>query len=250
MQTLPFLQLYPCSLAGEGVISRVYTYARGNSEGNHLHQFSDWCIFYFTAEHTSPCESSARSAGLEPAPARRSARNTPPERKEPRSGPIQRRASRPAGARGERRRTGTRQRAEPSGAAPTERQRQPKQRARAARAERAWTRRGASAPEDGRSPPAEAQKGRRGNPADREPATAGGAGGAAEASPPERQAPQRGDAAANLVTDGRHPASEPEQPAGGAGRERPKAPPIGGAWSVEGDFVTTATPWLFMRYRA
>ena len=201
MQTLPFLQLYPCSLAGEGVISRVYTYARGNSEGNHLHQSSDWCIFIFCQPSPSRAKAARAAQGLSRHPARRSARNTPPERQEPRSGP----------------------RAEGGG--------------------------GRARPRTAK-PPAVAQKGRRGIPADREPATAGGAGGAAEASPPERQAPQRGDAAANLVTAGRHPASEPEQPAGGAGRERPKAPPIGGAWSVEGDFVTTATPWLFMRYRA
>lgn len=226
-----------------------------------MHQFSDWCIFIFCQPSPSRAKAARAAQGLSRHPARRSARNTPPERQEPRSGP----------------------RAEGGGAPPrphpaaSQPPRRGEGRAAAHRhtpargAQRGSTHRAAAPTETtgagsegearadaagGRArprtakPPAVAQKGRRGIPADREPATAGGAGGAAEASPPERQAPQRGDAAANLVTAGRHPASEPEQPAGGAGRERPKAPPIGGAWSVEGDFVTTATPWLFMRYRA
>ena len=227
MQTLPFLQLYPCSLAGEGVISRVYTYARGNSEGNHLHQFSDWCIFIFCQPSPSRAKAARAAQDLSRHPARRSARNTPPERQEPRSGP----------------------RAEGGGAPPrphpaaSQPPRRGEGRAAAHRhtpargAQRGSTHR-AAAPTETTGAGSEGE------------ARADAAGGAAEASPPERQAPQRGDAAANLVTAGRHPASEPEQPAGGAGRERPKAPPIGGAWSVEGDFVTTATPWLFMRYRA
>lgn len=226
-----------------------------------MHQFSDWCIFIFCQPSPSRAKAARAAQGLSRHPARRSARNTPPERQEPRSGPRAEgggapprphpAASQPP-RRGEGRAAahrhtparGAQRGSTHRAAAPTETTgagSEGEARADAAGGERARGR---------RSRPQWRKKGGGGSPPTASLPQAGGAGGAAEASPPERQAPQRGDAAANLVTAGRHPASEPEQPAGGAGRERPKAPPIGGAWSVEGDFVTTATPWLFMRYRA